>query len=143
VRAQAIRALGSFPTKYLATCPLLYRAYLSKQKPLVDGAEYSLEKITRSAAFNTAAARESKEAPLRFAAAYGMNPNTDEGFQSLSSALKDQDPGVRFIAAVKLGTVSPSRADAARKALESLADEKDEEVRGMVRFSHSLLAPKP
>ena len=136
VQAEAIAALGNFPTKYIASCPLLYRAYLSKQKLLVDGAQSSLEKITKSAAFNAAAARESKEAPLRFTAAYGLNPNSDEGFQSLTRAMKDPDPGVRFIAAVKLGTVSPGRADATRKALESsLADEKNDDVRGMIRFS--------
>jgi HEAT repeat protein len=143
VQAQAISSLGSFTKNFKAACPLLYRAYLSNQKPLVDGAKISLERMNKSAAFDAAAFRKSRDAFLRFAATFGLNPNTDEGFQSLSEALRDVDPGVRMVAAMKLGTVSSKRAAAARKALEARAEEKDTEVRVWILRSMNLLAPKP
>ena len=80
IQARAITALGNFPGDYVASCPLLYRAYLSKQRPLQEGAELSLEKFIKSKQFNASAARQSKDAALRFAATFGLNPNSDAGF---------------------------------------------------------------
>jgi HEAT repeat protein len=143
VQAQAITALGSFIKNHKAACPYLYRAYLSKQKPLVDGAIYSLQKITKSAAFDAGAARQSKEAPLRFAATFALSPNSEEGLPLLAKALRDEDPGVRQVAATRLGTASSKRAAAARQALEAGADDKDPNVRTWILRSMKLLAPKP
>ena len=78
IQARAITALGSFPKDYVASCPVLCRAYLSKQRPLQEGAELSLQKITRSPAFDATAARESKDASLRFAAVFALDADSDE-----------------------------------------------------------------
>ena len=88
-----------------------------------------MEKIIKSKQFNASAARQGKNAALRFAATFGLNPNSDAGFQALVQTLKDDDPGVRIMAASKLARVSSSRTDVAFKALESLADDKDADVR--------------
>ncbi len=143
IQARAITALGNFPGDYVASCPLLYRAYLSKQRPLQEGAGLSLEKIIKSKQFNASAARQSKDAALRFAATFGLNPNSDAGFQALVQALKDEDPGVRIMAATKLARVSSSRTDVAFKALESLADDKDADVRSQIHRSLAGLTPRP
>ena len=133
LQARAITALGNFPGDYVAACPLLYRAYLSKQRPLQEGAELSLGKIIKSKQFNASAARQSKDAALRFAAVFGLNPNSDAGFKALEETLKDEDPGVRIMAATKLARVSSSRTEAALKALESLANDKDADVRSQMQ----------
>jgi HEAT repeat protein len=143
IQARAITALGNFPGDHVASCPLLYRAYLSKQRPLQEGAELSLEKIIKSKQFNASAARQGKDAALRFAATFGLNPNSDAGFQALVQTLKDDDPGVRIMAASKLARVSSSRTDVAFKALESLADDKDADVRDQMHRSLAGLTPKP
>jgi HEAT repeat protein len=140
VQEQAITALGSFPKNYVAACPLLYRAYLSKQRPLVDGSRFALGKITKSTSFDAAEARQSKEAPLRFAAAFGLNPDSDEGLALLTSALLDQDPGVRIMAATKLGTASSKKA-AALRALQAQSGEKDPGVHESILRSINMLKP--
>jgi HEAT repeat protein len=139
VQAQAITALGSFPKNYVAASPFLYRAYLSRQKPLVDGSKLALARIVKSPVFDAAAARKSKEAPLRFMAIFGLKPDSDEGFPLLVGALKDEDPGVRFLAAMKLGEASSKKA-AARQALEAHSGEKDAGAREAILRSINLLA---
>ena len=143
IQARAITALGNFPGDHVASCPLLYRAYLSKQRPLQEGAELSLEKIIKSKQFNASAARQSKDAALRFAATFGLNPNSDAGLQALVQTLKDEDPGVRIMAATTLARVSSSRTEVAFKALESLADDKDADVRSQMHHSLAGLTPRP
>src|SRR5208337_4110664 len=73
----------------------------------------------------------------------GLDPNSDAGFKELEQALKDEDPGVRIMAATKLARVSSSRTDAAMKALGSLADDKDADVRSQMHHSLAGLTPKP
>jgi len=143
IQARAITALGNFPSDHAAACPLLYRAYLSKDRPLQEGAEVSLGKIIKSKQFNASTAAKSKEAALRFAATFGLNPNSDAGFQALVQRLKDEDPGVRIMAAAKLGNVSSSRTEVALKILESLANDKDDEVRNQMHRSLAALTPRP
>ncbi len=145
LQARAITALGSFPGDHVAACPLLYRAYLSKQRPLQEGAELSLGKIIKSKQFNASAAAKSKDAALRFAATFGLNPNSDAGFQELVQTLKDEDPGVRIMAAMKLAGVgvSSSRTDAAVKALKTLANDKDADVLSQMNYSLAALTPRP
>jgi HEAT repeat protein len=143
IQARAVTALGSFPQKYVVSSPVLYRAYLSKQRPLQEGAELSLEKIVKSASFNAEEALRSKDAAQRFAAVFGLSSGSDEGMNSLCKALTDVDPGVRFLAARKLGNVSGQRSAAALKALKSLVDEKDEDVRNRMYQSRAHLTPKP
>ena len=60
IQAGAITALGNFPAEYVAASPLLYRAYLSKQRPLQEGAELSLAKIIKSKQFNASTAAQSR-----------------------------------------------------------------------------------
>lgn len=141
VQSQAVSALGSFPRNYKAACPHIYRAYLSKERQLIDAAESALERITKSAVFDASSARQSQDPPVRFAATFGLNPSTEEGFRLLTSALKDQDPGVRLLAVVRLGTASGKRAAAARKVLDALAAEPDADVRAWIVNSRNLLAP--
>ncbi len=143
IQARAVTALGNFPGDHVAASPLLYRAYLSRERPLQEGAELSLEKITKSKQFNAPSAAQSKDAALRFAAAFALNPNSDAGFQALVQSLKDEDPGVRIMAARKLASVSSSRTDAAFKALKSLADDKDDDVRNQMHHSLASLTPRP
>ena len=143
IQARAITSLGSFPKNLAESCPALYRAYLSKQRQLQEGAELSLDRLAKSPSFDAAAAARSPTAALRFAAGYATNPNSDEGFQSLVRALKDDDPGVRIMAATRLAEVSSGRTEAALKALESLAGDKDEDVRGQAEQSRSHLKPRP
>jgi HEAT repeat protein len=142
VRAQGLTALGSYPKHVDASSPLLYQAFLSKQKPLVDGAKYALEKITKSSSFKSADARSSSQAPLRFVATYGLNPNSDQELQLLIRSLNDEDPGVRLVAAHRLGTASAAHLEAARKALDSRPEERDLDVRAQIQFSRALLAPR-
>ncbi len=143
IQARAVTALGNFPGDHVAAGPLLYRAYLSRERPLQEGAELSLEKIIKSKQFNASSAAQSKDAALRFAAAFALNPNSDAGFQALVQTLKDEDPGVRIMAARKLASVSSSRSDAAFKALKSLADDKDDDVRNQMHHSLASLTPRP
>ena len=93
IQARAITALGNFPGDHVASCPLLYRAYLSKQRPLQEGAELSLEKIIKSKQFNASAARQGKDAALRFAATFGLNPNSDAGFQAAGADAQGRGSG--------------------------------------------------
>ena len=65
-----------------------------------------------------------------------------QGFRAVQ-ALKDEDPGVRIMAATKLAGVSSSRTDVAFKALESLADDKDADVRSQMHRSLAGLTPRP
>ena len=143
IRARALTALGNFPSEYVAACPLLYRAYLSRQRPLQEGAELSLGRIIKSKQFNASTAAQSKDAALRFAAVFGLNPNSDAGFKGIEQALKDEDPGVRIMAATKLASVSSRRTDLAFKALKSLADDKDADVRSQMQISLAALTPRP
>jgi HEAT repeat protein len=143
IQAQAVIALGSFPADYIAACPILYRSYLSKHRPVQEGAELSLEKITKSKQFNASTAEQSQDAALRFTAAFALDPNSDSGFRTLEKALKDEDPGVRIMAATKLAKVSSSRTNLASKALQSLANDKDAEVRGQMQRSLASLSPRP
>ena len=129
IQARAITSLGSFPGDHVASCPLFYRAYLSKERPLQEGAELSLAKITKSKQFNASEARQSKGAAMRFTAVFALNPNSDAGFKLIEQSLKDEDSGVRIMAGAKLAAVSSSRHEEAVKALKSLANDKDEEVR--------------
>jgi HEAT repeat protein len=143
VRSVAITSLGGFPENYVDSCPLLYRAWLTKQKPLVDGAQVALAKLTTAPTFDAAKAARSEEAPLRLAAAFLRSPNSDEGLQALASALKDKDPGVRQMAAARLGTVSSRRAPAALQALEAVTAETDTDARVAILRSINLLKPRP
>jgi HEAT repeats len=102
-----------------------------------------LEKNLKSKHFDASTARQSKDAALRFAATYGLNPNSDAGFRELELALKDEDPGVRIMAAAKLGNVSSSRTEVAFKVLKSLADDKDADVRSQMHHSLAALTPRP
>ena len=56
--------------------------------------------------------------------------------------LKDEDPGVRIMAATKLATVSSSRTEGAFKALESLANDKDADVRSQMHHFRAILTPR-
>ena len=47
------------------------------------------------------------------------------------------------MAATKLARVSSSRTDVAFKALESLADDKDADVRSQMQRSLAALTPRP
>jgi len=143
IQARAVTALGNFPGEYGSACALLYRAYLSRERPLQEGAELSLEKIIKSKQFDASSAAKSKDAALRFAATFGLDPNSDAGFQALVQTLKDEDPGVRIMAATKLTGVSSSRTKVAFKALESLADDKDANVRSQMQHSLAALTPRP
>ena len=78
---------------------------------------------------------------MRFAAVFGLNANSDAGFKLIEESLKDEDPGVRIMAATKLAGVSSTRAEVALKALESLANDKDAEVRA--RWSTLWLPSRP
>jgi HEAT repeat protein len=142
IQARAITALGSFPKNYVASCPVLYRAYLSKQRPLQEGADLSLQKITRSTAFDATAARASKDASLRFAAVFSLDADSEGGLQSLGDALKDDDAGVRLMAATRLGKVNSKRAHAALAALKRLSDDKDEDVRDQMHRSVSMITAR-
>jgi HEAT repeat protein len=142
IQARAITALGSFPNDLPVSCQALYRAYLSKQRQLQEGAELSLDRLTKFPAFDTASAARSPTAALRFAAIYATNPNSDNGFQRLVQALEDEGPGVRIMAATRLAGVSSGRAEAALKALETVAGDKDEDVRSQVERSRSHLTPR-
>ncbi|MGB0068210.1 MAG: HEAT repeat domain-containing protein [Isosphaeraceae bacterium] len=102
-----------------------------------------MEEILKSKEFDASSAAKSKDAALRFTATFGFNPNSDAGFQALVQALKDEDPGVRIMAATKLAGVSSSRTDVAFKALESLADDKDADVRDQMHRSLAGLTPRP
>ncbi len=143
IQARAVTALGNFPGEYVSACPLLYRAYLSRERPLQEGGELSLEKITKSKQFNASSAAKSKDAALRFAATFALDPNSDAGFQALVQTLKDEDPGVRIMAATRLAGVSSSRTKVAFKALESLANDKDADVRSQMQHSLATLTPRP
>jgi HEAT repeat protein len=143
VQSQAITALGGFPERFVDSCPVLYRASLSKQKPLVDGAYEALSKLIKGPTFDLATASGSSEAPLRFAAAFSRNPNSDDGFKALESALKDRDSGVRWMAANRLGTVSSKRSTTALHALEAASAEKDPDARVAILRSINLLKPRP
>jgi HEAT repeat protein len=143
IQARAVTALGSFPQEYITSCPILYRAYLSKQRPLQEGAELSLDQIIKSGKFDAKAAGHSKDAALRFAAVFGLNPNSNEGWPALLQALKDTDPGVRLLAVNRLGGAAQTRAESALKALQPLADDPDADVRNQVRHCQRFLAPKP
>jgi HEAT repeat protein len=143
IQARAITALGSFPGDHFGSCPLLYRAYLSKQRPLQEGAELSLERIIKSEQFDASLAAKNNNAALRFTAVFGLNPNSDAGFKMLEESLKDKDPGVRIMAATKLGKVSSSRTEVAHKALESLASDKDDDVLNQMHRSLAALRPRP
>ncbi len=142
IQARAVTALGNFPGDYPAASPLFYRSFLSKERPLQEAAELSLDKICKSKQFNASEARQSKDAALRFTAVFALNPNSDEGFKLLGKFLKDDDPGVRIMAATKLGQVSSSRAEAARTALQSLADDKDADVRNHMQRALAALTPR-
>ncbi|MBV8312097.1 MAG: HEAT repeat domain-containing protein, partial [Planctomycetaceae bacterium] len=61
----------------------------------------------------------------------------------IEESLKDEDPGVRIMAATKLARVSSSRTAVAFKALASSANDKDDEVRSQMQHSLAPLAPKP
>ena len=102
-----------------------------------------MEEILKSKGFDASSAAKSKDAALRFTATFGFNPNSDAGFQALVQALKDEDPGVRIMAATKLGNVSSSRTQVALKVLESLANDKDDEVRSQMHRSLAALTPRP
>jgi len=102
-----------------------------------------LEKNLKSKEFDASLTAKSKDAALRLAATFGLNPNSDAGFQELVQTLKDEDPGVRIMAATKLARVSSSRTDAAFKALKSLADDKDADVRSQMHHSLAALMPRP
>ncbi len=143
IQARAITSLGSFPGDHVASCPLFYRAYLSKERPLQEGAELSLAKITKSKQFNASEARQSEGAAMRFTAVFALNPNSDAGFKLIEQSLKDEDSGVRIMAGAKLAAVSSSRHEEAVKALKSLANDKDEEVRNQMHRSLQVLSPRP
>src|SRR5262249_10958327 len=123
-------------------CPTLYRAYRSKLRPLQEGAELSLEKIVASAEFDAKAALKSEEAALRFAAVFGLSPQSEEGLHALSMALKDKDAGVRLMAVTRLGSAPARFADTASKAVESIANDGDSDVRNQLGYSERLLASK-
>jgi HEAT repeat protein len=142
IRARAVTALGNFPQDYQRTCPVLYRAYQSGQRPLQEGAELSLEKIVKSGKFAAQAARHSSDPALRFAAVFGLNPSSDHGLKAILQALKDEDPGVRLLAVTRLGKAPASHAKLALESLESLANDKDGDVRNQVRFAQKSLAPR-
>jgi HEAT repeat protein len=142
IGAEAVRCLGSFPNEYQASCPILYRAYFSKRRPLQEGAELSLAKITKSPTFDMAGAARSQSAALRFAAAFGTDSDSEAGLQALTRALKDEDPGVRTIAGTRLGGASSKHAAAALRALESMADDKNSDARDAILHSRSVLARK-
>jgi HEAT repeat protein len=143
IQAQAVLSLGSFPSDYLSTCPVFYRSYLSKARQLQEGAEISLDKILKTKAFDAAAARQSKDAALRFAAIYGLKPSSDARFQDLVHALADPDPGVRIMAATRLSEVPRDKAPAALEALKSLSKDPSPDVVTQVHLSQSLLIPRP
>jgi len=88
-------------------------------------------------------AAKSNAAALHFAAVFGLDPNSDAGFKALEQSLKDEEPGVRIMAATKLARVSSSRTCVAFKALESLADDKDADVRSQMHHPLAILTPSP
>ncbi len=143
IQARAITSLGSFPAEYVVLCPLYYQAYLSKQRPLQEGAELSLAKLIKSKQFHASEAIRSQDAALRFVAVYGLDPKSDTGFKMLEEALKDEDPGVRIVAAANLAKASARRHELAIKTLESLANDKEEDVRNQMHRSLQLLTPRP
>ncbi len=63
--------------------------------------------------------------------------------RSLNRRSRTRIRGVRIMAATKLARVSPSRTDVAFKALGSLADDKDADVRSQMHHSLAILTPKP
>jgi HEAT repeat protein len=142
IQARAVTALGNFPKDYITSSPILYRAYCSKLRPLQEGAELSLEKIVASAAFDAQSAWHSKEAALRLAAVFSFEPGSEKGLQAIIKALRDEDPGVRILAVTKLCSASSRRAADALKALESLAEDRDADVRNQVGHSRKLLMAK-
>jgi HEAT repeat protein len=142
IQARAVTALGSFRQDYVTSCPILYRAYRSKQRPLQEGAELSLAEIVKSPAFDAKAAWQSKDPSLRFAAVFGLDPGSKEGMPAILQALKDEDSGVRLLAVTRMCSASAARAEAALKAIEPLANDTDADVRNQVRYSQRLLAPK-
>jgi HEAT repeat protein len=142
IQARAVAALGSFPGDYVKSCPILYRAYLSKERPLQEGAELSLGRIVKSGAFDAGAAGHSNDAALRFAAVFGLAPDSQGGLQAIVAALVDKDPGVRKLAVTRLGAAPSRFADAALKALDGLAADRDPDVRSQVGFSRQMLARK-
>ncbi len=143
VQARAITALGNFPEDHAASCPLIYKAYLSGQRQLQEGAELSLEKIVKSKEFPALAAAQSKDPAQRFAAVFGLSPNSDAGFQALLRALKDEDPGVRIMAAANLAKASSRRSEEAVNAVKSLAADQDAEVVAQMHRTIKLLSPRP
>ena len=46
---------------------------------------------------------------MRFTAVFALNPNSDEGFKWLEGFLKDDDPGVRIMAAPGWDSLSQPR----------------------------------
>jgi HEAT repeat protein len=143
IQAQAVLSLGSFPGDYLTTCPVFYRSYLSKERPLQEGAELSLEKVLKSKSWDAKAARESKDAALRFAAIYGMKAESDTTFHDLVNALADQDSGVRIIAAMRLAAVPARLHDSALQALASLSKDTNPDVINQMHLSQHRLSPRP
>ena len=143
IQARAVTALGNFPLDYTLSCPSLYRAYLSKQRPLQEGAELSLEKIVKSKTFDVVSAMKSKDASLRFVAVFGLDPGSDAGFQALVKALGDEDPGVRIMAAARIARVPSNRTASALNALESLSKDANPDVVSQMQHSLSFLKPRP
>ncbi len=82
-----------------------------------------MEEILKSKEFDASSAMKSKDAALRFTATFGLYPKSDAGFQALVQTLKDEDPGVRIMAAMKLA--------------------KDADVRSQMHHSPVTLTPKP
>src|SRR5262245_6628640 len=142
IQARAITALGGYSSDYRLVCPILYRAYLSKQRPLHEGAELSLEKITSSKEFDPTLALTSGDPAQRLAACFSLDPHSEVGFLSLCRSLQDDDPGVRVMAVMRLGKASSDRAAIALKALECLDDDKDADVRNQMHYSRRLLTSK-
>jgi HEAT repeat protein len=139
IQARAVTALGHFPGHDITTCPILYRAYRSKLRPLQEGAELALQKIVASATFDALRAWRSKDPSVRFAAVFGQDPGSEQGLQALLKALKDDDPGVRVLAVTRLGCAPPKSASLALKALESLADDPDADVQIQLSFARKSL----